>query len=67
MGRWCAGVRVAGHEAAGKVVEDFGPLPDAADSPVDLGQDMVVRPRRFAVLLNDGALVFCDAADLSTE
>lgn len=67
--QWAAGsrVRVAGHDAAGKVVEDFGPLPDAADSSVDLGQDMVVRPRRFAVLFDDGALVFCDAADLSAE
>lgn len=60
-------VRAAGHDAVGAVVEDFGPLPDAADSSVDLGQDLVVRPRRFAVLLDNGALVFCDAANLSAQ
>ena len=39
----------------GTIVEDFGVLPEAT---VDLGDGLQISPKRFAVLLNDGSLVF---------
>lgn len=45
----------------GTIVEDFGVLPEAT---VDLGDGLKVSPKRFAVLLNDGSLVFVDADSL---
>jgi hypothetical protein len=45
----------------GTIVEDFGVLPEAT---VDLGDGLQVSPKRFAVLLNDGSLVFVDEDSL---
>jgi hypothetical protein len=46
------------RETSGVLVEDFG---SAAGQPVHIGEEMIVPPaRRWAVLLDDGTLVFLD-------
>jgi hypothetical protein len=49
-------------ERAGTIVEDFG---DTAGMAVTVGDSRIVEPsRRWAVLLDDGSLVFADTVDL---
>jgi len=49
-------------ECRGVVVEDFG---DTAGQPVDIGDKHIADPaRRFAVVLDSGALVFIDSDQL---
>lgn len=55
-------VKVNDTGAVGGVAEDFGSLP-VVDA--DLGDGRTVRPRRFAVVPDDGGLVFCDDADIT--
>lgn len=61
-------VRVWGgtdSEACGLVVEDFG---DLAGQSVDLGAEHVAdAARRWAVLLDDGSLVFVDSDAIAAE
>jgi hypothetical protein len=53
------------RESAGVVVEDFG---EAAGHAVDIGRQHVVEPaRRWAVVLDDGTLVFVDSHQLVAE
>lgn len=52
-------------ETAGVVVDDFG---EAAGFAVEVGGNHIADPaRRYAVLLDDGGLVFADTADLAAE
>ena len=49
-------------ECRGVVVDDFG---DTAGQPVDIGDKHIADPaRRFAVILDSGALVFVDSNQL---
>lgn len=62
----CAGghVTVLGGDHDGEpgvIVEAFGPLPDVH---VDLGEDLRIRPRRYAVNLDNGMFVLLSPADL---
>lgn len=61
-------VRVWGgtdSEACGLVVEDFG---DLAGQSVDLGGEHIAdAARRWAVLLDDGSLVFVDSDAIAAE
>ncbi|MBX5486671.1 MAG: hypothetical protein DIU75_018840 [Mycolicibacterium hassiacum] len=61
-------VRVIAGPAAdsrGRIVEDFGELPQ---QPVDIGGRHFADPaRRWAVLLDDGALAFFDTDQLEPE
>jgi hypothetical protein len=50
---------------AGKIVDDFGPPVEG--SVVDLGGGRETRPRRWAVALDDGDLVFVDDDELAPE
>lgn len=63
-----AGTRVQVNPAsgggAGVVVEDFGPLP--ADGVAQLDRDTMIRPRRYAIALDDGTLIFLDAHEFTT-
>jgi hypothetical protein len=53
------------REGAGVVVEDFG---QAAGHAVDVGGHHIVEPaRRWAVVLDDGTLVFVDSHQLVAE
>lgn len=47
----------------GTIADDFGELPDVS---TDLGDGQPIRPKRFAILLDDGWLAFADTADLTT-
>ena len=50
------------RSVTGKVVEDFG---DSETYPVDVNSTRIAdAARRFAVLTDDGGLVFADTADL---
>ena len=52
-------------ESRGIVVEDFG---ETAGCPVDIGENHIADPaRRWAVLLDTGALVFIDSDQLALE
>jgi hypothetical protein len=52
-------------EARGVVVEDFG---DMAAQAVDIGENHFADPsRRWAVVLESGALIFADSAELVRE
>ncbi|MGZ8177566.1 hypothetical protein ACXVUM_06500 [Williamsia sp. SKLECPSW1] len=51
-------VLVDDDESPGRIVEDFGELPDV---PADTD---VAAPRRWAITTADGGLVFADTADL---
>jgi len=52
-------------ESRGIVVDDFG---DTAGCPVDIGESHIADPaRRWAVLLDTGALVFIDSDQLAVE
>lgn len=44
---------------AGFVAEDFGPLPDDAVTHLDEASE--IRPRRYAIVLDNGSLVFLDS------
>jgi hypothetical protein len=63
-------VRVRVHpgtdgEVRGTVVEDFG---DLAGHAVDIGETRIVGPaRRWAVVLDEGGLVFVDSDQLAAE
>jgi hypothetical protein len=46
----------------GVVVEDFG---DLAGEQVIIDRDRIARARRWAIMLDDGDLVFCDAHSLT--
>ena len=50
---------------AGFVAEDLGPLPPNA--VVTLDPSTTIRPRRFAIALDDGSLVFLDADEFNAE
>ena len=53
----------SGDEQSGKIVDDFGQ--DAGNS-VDIGDVHIAGPsRRWAVILDDGSLVFVNTSDLS--
>lgn len=47
------------------MADDLGALP--ADAVVHLDQSTTVRPRRYAVALDDGSLLFLDADDFDTD
>lgn len=49
----------------GVIIDDFGPPVDGA--VVDLGEGRETRPRRWAVALDDGDLVFVDDDGLEPE
>ena len=52
-------------EVRGSVVEDFG---DTAGYAVDIGENHIADPaRRWAVVLDDGGLVFVDSDQLVAE
>jgi hypothetical protein len=52
-------------ESRGVVVDDFG---DTAGQPVDIGGNHIADPaRRWAVMLDTGALVFTDTDQLLPE
>jgi len=52
-------------ECRGVVVEDFG---ETAGHPVDIGAEHIADPaRRWAVMLDTGALVFADSDQLLPE
>lgn len=61
-----ARVRVASCAGggAGFIAEDFGELPDGT---VRLDRTTLIRPRRYAVALDNGALIFLDRADFATD
>ncbi|ORM37530.1 hypothetical protein [Williamsia sp. 1135] len=65
---WSIGDRVGIASSAGQrvrygtIADDFGELPDAS---TDLGDGRPIRPKRFAILLDDGWLAFADDADLT--
>lgn len=46
----------------GWVVEDFGPQPD--EGVVHLDAATTIRPRRYAIALDDGTLAFLDRTDV---
>lgn len=48
----------------GCVIEDFGPLPD--DGAVHLDAHTTIRPRRYAVALDGGSLVFVNDDEFDT-
>ncbi|MBA4023775.1 MAG: hypothetical protein C0482_15570 [Gordonia sp.] len=50
---------------SGKIVDDFGPPVEG--SAVDLGGGHETKPRRWAVALDDGDLVFVDDDGLEPE
>lgn len=50
---------------SGCVVEDFGPQP--GDGVVHLDASTTVRPRRYAVALDGGSLIFVDADEFDIE
>jgi hypothetical protein len=53
------------HEGAGVVVDDFG---ETAGRPVEIGGTRIAGPaRRWAVMLDDGTLVFVDSDELRVE
>lgn len=53
------------QESGGVIVEDYG---SAAGQPVMVGQELIVASaRRWAVLLDDGTLVFVDSDQLAAE
>ena len=53
------------HEGHGVVVDDFAEM---AGSPVEIGGERIVGPaRRWAVMMDDGVLVFADSNDLRVE
>ena len=53
------------QETAGDIVEDYGSV---AGQPVTVGQELIVASaRRWAVLLDDGTLVFVDSDQLAAE
>ena len=53
------------HEAHGVVIDDFD---RTAGSPVVIGDTRIVRPaRRWAVMSDDGTLVFVDSDELRVE
>jgi hypothetical protein len=58
-------VRVRGDSSDGRlgeIVEDFG---DSAGYAVTVGNTRIAEPsRRWAIQLDDGALIFADTADL---
>jgi hypothetical protein len=64
------GVRVRVHpgtdtESAGVIVEDFG---DMSGLNVAISANQVVKlPRRWAVALDDGTLVFVDSDQITTD
>ena len=47
------------------MVEDPGPLP--ADAAVQLDQSTTIRPRRYAIALDNGNLIFLDADEFDSE
>lgn len=49
----------------GVIIDDFGP--QAEGGIVDLGDGQQTRPRRWAVALDDGGLVFVDDDGLELE
>lgn len=51
--------------APGVIVDDFGTPVDGAE--VDLGDGQLTRPRRWAVALDDGGLVFVDDDGIEPE
>ncbi|MGU3498352.1 hypothetical protein [Mycobacterium sp. C31M] len=53
------------QETGGVIVEDYG---SAAGQPVVVGDELIVASaRRWAVLLDDGTLVFADSGQLAAE
>jgi hypothetical protein len=64
------GARVRVHpgtdtESAGVIIEDFGDM-SALDKAVGANQ-VVKLPRRWAVALDDGTLVFVDSDQITTD
>lgn len=55
----------AGGGGTGCVIEDFGPQPD--EGVVHLDATTTIRPRRYAVALDDGTLLFLDTDDFATD
>lgn len=49
----------------GEIIDDFGPQVEGA--VVDLGDGQQTNPRRWAVALDDGGLVFVDEGGLEPE
>lgn len=62
------GARVRVRDCAGGgigcLVDDYGPVP--ADSAVHLDEHTTIHPRRYAVMLDGGFLVFVNPDDLDT-
>jgi hypothetical protein len=52
-------------ESLGLIVEDFGDMPYVG---TDIGTNQIAKPaRRWAVVLDDGTLVFVDSHEINTE
>ena len=59
-----ARVVVPTHDGAhGVVVDDFGEQPSDVTT-ARLGDDTIAGPKRFAVVLDDGNLIFADGEDV---
>jgi hypothetical protein len=58
-------VKPANGGKTGFVVEDFGPLP--ANATVKLNQSTTIRPRRYAIALDNGDLIFLDAEEFDSD
>jgi hypothetical protein len=68
-GKVSVGVRVrihpdTGDEACGTVVEDFGENPS---EPIDIGDRVVAPARRWAVIRDDGTLVFARSDEIVAD
>ncbi|PYE12283.1 hypothetical protein DFR67_1236 [Williamsia limnetica] len=58
-------ITVGDHAVAvGVIVDDYGTIPDIS---IDLGDGDHLRPRRFAIHLEDGSLIFRDPSGLAAE
>ena len=57
--------RTSSGGETGFVVEDLEPLP--ADAAVQLDQYTTIQPRRYAIALDNGNLIFLDADEFDSE
>lgn len=58
-------VKASSGGGAGFVADDLGPIPTGA--VVQLDQRTSIKPRRYAVTLDSGSLLFLDAADFEID
>jgi hypothetical protein len=55
----------ADHQSRGVIADDYG---EACGTPIELGPNSFIAPaRRWAVILDDGTLVFADSHDITVE